>query len=62
VLTEDYVRPPLVGAERRSDRLAAWRFRLVLLVLLAAIVAGLVFVYLALTGSGDTNPGITPGA
>jgi hypothetical protein len=61
-MAEDYVRPPLVGSERRSDRLAAWRFRLVLLVLLAAIIAGLVAVYFALTGSGDTNPGINPAA
>jgi hypothetical protein len=61
-VAEDYVRPPLVGTERGSDRLAAWRFRLVLLVLLAAIIAALVFVYFALTTSGDTNPGINPGA
>lgn len=58
---EDYIRPPLVATEPASDRLVVWRFRLVLLLLLAAVVTGLVFAYFALTGTGETNPGIMPG-
>lgn len=60
-MAEDYVRPPLVAEEPGSDRLAAWRFRLVLFVLLAVVVAGIVLAYFALTGGGETNPGFTPG-
>ena len=58
---EDYVRPPLVAREPGSDRASVWRLRLALFVMLAALVTGLVFVYFAVTGGGEANPGITPG-
>jgi len=56
---EDYVRPPLVATERRSQRGAVWRFRLVFALVLAAMVVGLFFLYEALTaGPGEGSPGI----
>ncbi|HEX4655280.1 MAG TPA: hypothetical protein VH274_06030 [Mycobacteriales bacterium] len=60
---EDYVRPPLVAVEPRSDRAAAWRFRLVFGLVLLGIVVGVFFLYRALTGStGEGNPGFRQGA
>lgn len=59
-MPERYVRPPLVGPEAPSAWAAAWRFRLVTLILLAALVfAGyLAFSWLSVT-TGE-NPGLTP--
>ena len=60
---EDYVRPPLVAVEPGSDRLAAWRFRLVFGLVLLGILVGVFFLYRALTGStGEGNPGFRQGA
>ena len=60
---ESYVRPPLVAVEPRSDRAAAWRFRIVFGLILAAILVGVFFLYRALTGNpGEGNPGFTQGA
>ena len=59
---EDYVRPPIVATERRSQRAAAWRFRLVFGLVLAALVVGLFFLYQALTaGPGEGSPGVNQG-
>ena len=58
---EAYIRPPLVAVEPSSDRLAAWRFRIVFGLVLAAIVVGVFFLYLALTGgTGEGSPGLNP--
>lgn len=60
---EAYIRPPLVPVEPRSDRAAAWRFRIAFGVVLLAMLVGVFFLYRALTGSpGEGNPGITQGA
>jgi hypothetical protein len=60
---EAYIRPPLVALEPRSDRAAAWRFRLAFGLVLLAILVGVFFLYRALTGSpGEGNPGIPQGA
>jgi len=60
---ESYIRPPLIGAEPRSDRFAVWRFRLAFGLVLAAILVGVFFLYRALTGSpGEGSPGIQQGA
>ena len=53
---ESYVRPPLVAVEPRSDRGAAWRFRLAFGLVLIAILVGVFFLYRALTGSPGLNP------
>jgi len=59
-MAERYIRPPLVGTERRvNGPLAVWRFRLVLLVLFAALVAAVVFLVAYLIGGNDEgSPGI----
>lgn len=58
---ESYISPPLVALEPRSERLAAWRFRIVFALVLVAIVVGVFFLYLALTGgTGEGSPGISP--
>jgi hypothetical protein len=59
-VAERYVRPPLSGPEAPSGRLAVWRFRLVLLVLFAALVAGIFFLVRAFVGGPDEgSPGIS---
>jgi hypothetical protein len=60
---EAYIRPPLVPVEPRSDRAAAWRFRIAFGLVLLAMLVGLFFLYRALTGSpGEGNPGIPQGS
>jgi hypothetical protein len=60
---EAYIRPPLVALEPRSDRAAAWRFRVAFGFVLLALVVGVFFLYRALTGpTGEGNPGIPQGA
>ena len=59
---ESYIHPPLVAAEPRSDRLAAWRFRIVFGLVLVGLVVGVFFLYRALTGgTGEGSPGINKG-
>jgi hypothetical protein len=58
-VAERYVRPPLSGPEQASTRLAVWRFRLVLLLLFAALVVGIFLLVRALVGGPDEgSPGI----
>ncbi len=57
-MPERYVRPPLVGNEPRSEQAAVWRFRLLLLLLLGALVVGAVLLILALTPGGEGTPGL----
>jgi hypothetical protein len=58
---EAYIAPPLVAVEPRSERLAAWRFRVVFGLVLVAMVVGVFFLYRALTGgTGEGSPGINP--
>ena len=60
---EAYIRPPLVPVEPRSDRAAAWRFRIAFGFVLLAILVGVFFLYRALTGSpGEGSPSIPQGA
>jgi len=56
---EAYISPPLVAAEPRSDRGAAWRFRIVFGLVLIAILVGVFFLYRAVTGGpGEGSPGL----
>jgi hypothetical protein len=56
-MPEDYIRPPIVALERRSNKAAVWRFRLIVLVLLAAVAVGAFFIARAIVNSGEnTNP------
>jgi hypothetical protein len=56
---EDYVRPPLVAAEPRSQRAAVWRYRVVAAA--AGVALLLLMLWLVLHFAGVTNgedPGI----
>lgn len=57
-MAETWVRPPLLGREAPSARLALWRFRLVLLLLLVVLVVLLVKAYQQITGAAAQDPGI----
>lgn len=60
-MAEDYVRPPLVGAERRLHRPS--RLRPWLWVALAVVVCAVAVVLAlhALSPGGENNPGFTNG-
>jgi hypothetical protein len=60
--SEDYVRPPLLGREAPSTRAANVRFWVVFVVLLAAVIVGVFYLYrFATGGGGEGNPGFTQG-
>jgi hypothetical protein len=54
-MPEDYIRPPLVALERRSHKAAAWRFRVIIFLLLAALALGAFFVARAIINSGENS-------
>jgi hypothetical protein len=59
-VAERYVRPPLSGPEQPSTRAAVWRFRLVLLLMFAALVVGIGLLVRALVaGPDEGSPGIS---
>ena len=59
-MAERYVRPPLSGREPNPAWIAVWRFRLVLLVLFAALAVGIFFLVRWLVGSPDEgSPGVS---
>lgn len=53
--SEDYVRPPIVALELRSQRVAIWRFRIIMGVLLAVLLLIIVLVAHTIVQSGDGN-------
>lgn len=57
-MTEHYVRPPLIARELPSPAAAAWRFRVVALLLLALLVAAVVALFLHFSGVTSEDPGI----
>jgi hypothetical protein len=54
-MAEDYFRPPIVALELPSRRASVWRFRIGLLLVLAAIAAGAVLGVRAILGSGPNG-------
>jgi hypothetical protein len=54
-MPEHYVRPPIVALERPSHRLAVWRFRLIVVLLLAAVAVGAFFIARAIVDSGENG-------
>jgi hypothetical protein len=58
-VAERYVRPPLSGSEPPVAWVAVWRFRLVLLVLFAALAIGIFFLVRMLVGGPEESPGIS---
>lgn len=57
-MAEHYVRPPLVPREPPPAWLAVWRFRLLALVLLAALVYLAYLLFQQFTGATGQDPGI----
>ena len=57
-MAEDYVRPPIVAAEAPSRRAAIWRFRIYVIIAVAAFVVGFILIFLAITGSNNDNGGV----
>jgi hypothetical protein len=62
VPAEDYVRPPIVAIERSDQRLRAWRFRLILLLLLVALGVGAFYAAQAVINNGEGNAQAAPNA
>ena len=59
---EQYVRPPLVAREPSSSRAAAWRVRIVGIVLAVAILLFLIWLGIKVSGvTNGENPGLGMG-
>lgn len=56
---ETYVRPPLVPREAPAAWRAVWPFRLVVLLLLGAAVAGLLWAYATFNDAAQQDPGLS---
>lgn len=52
-MSEDYVRPPIVALEQRSQRAAIWRFRIVMAVLLLVLILIIVLAAHAIVHNND---------
>lgn len=57
-MRERYIRPPLVAPEPRSERVAVWRFRALLLLALVALAVVCLVLVLQLSPGGEGAPGI----
>lgn len=57
-MTERWVRPPVVAREPPPAWRAAWRFRLLALLLLALLVAAGVQAFRVLSGATAQDPGV----
>ena len=56
---ESWVRPPVVATEAPSRRAAAWRYRVVSLLLLALVALAVVWLFLKFSNvTGGEDPGI----
>lgn len=53
-MQETYVRPPLFASEPPNRRIAAWRYRLVMLVLAIAMIAVVVLLFVKFSGAMAT--------
>jgi hypothetical protein len=60
VPTEDYVRPPIVALEPRSRRASKWRFRVVILALLAIVAIAVFVIARSIIDSGTGNAQAAP--
>ncbi|HVB26642.1 MAG TPA: hypothetical protein VNE21_01880 [Mycobacteriales bacterium] len=59
-MPEPYIRPPLVGAEPAPEWIARWRFRVVAVLALLALVVAAVVLVTHVINAGQ-NPGIPQG-
>jgi hypothetical protein len=59
-MAEDYVRPPLFPYEPPSPTAARWRFRAVVTLVFALLVAGLaLLLFSVILANNEGNPGLT---
>ncbi|MBV9098027.1 MAG: hypothetical protein JO079_08215 [Frankiaceae bacterium] len=54
-MAEDYVRPPILGAEPPSRGAATWRFRAVVALIFLCLAAGIIFLIQTITASNDNG-------
>ena len=52
-MTEDYIRPPIVALEVRSQRAAIWRFRAISAAILLLLIVAIVLAARAIVHNGD---------
>lgn len=52
-MSEDYIRPPIVAVELRSQRVAIWRFRLIIGAVLLLLIVAIVLAARAIVHNGD---------
>jgi hypothetical protein len=52
-VSEDYIRPPIVAVEVRSDRVAVWRFRIILITILLLLIVAIVVATRAIVHNND---------
>jgi hypothetical protein len=55
-MAENYIRPPTVAREAPNQRAAVWRFRAYLLIAAALFIAGVIMIFIAITGNKNDNP------
>jgi hypothetical protein len=61
VSSEDYVRPPIVALEARSQQAAIWRFRIIMGLMLLALVGLIAWVAHIIIASGEETGGTVGG-
>jgi hypothetical protein len=61
-MAEDYVRPPIVAIEPPSRLAGVWRFRLVIVLLLAAVAVAMFLIARSIIDSGEGNAQAAPHA
>ncbi len=52
-MSEDYIRPPIVALEPRSERAAVWRFRILLVAILLLLIVAIVVATRAIVHNND---------
>lgn len=57
-MAETWTHPPLLGREAPPRWRAAWRFRLVIALLLLVLVVAFVLLYRQVSGANEQDPGI----
>jgi hypothetical protein len=57
-MAENYIHPPIVALEARSQRAAVWRFRAYLIIALLLLAVGILLVARAIVGNGEGSPDV----
>jgi hypothetical protein len=59
-VSEDYIRPPIVAVEVRSERAAIWRFRILLIAVLLLLIVAIVVATRAIVHNNDGTGTVGP--